>query len=136
MEDRGAHGGELAAPGLLAGLGHVRRCLGGLYDEVLAGLLEDEVEVGGAVARGDADPGLLPPALLWTRAEGRGAGDLDVVSMLKVTGSPCKPYEKLAAVVEAPKVKTATMNRRTRSEELRLIQAPSPGSWWCSSGGP
>src|SRR5918997_266931 len=82
VEDNGAHRGDLALPGLLAGLCYVRRSLGGLYDQVIAGLLEAEVEVRRAVARGDAYPGLGGADLLRCRAEARGAGDLDVVPEL------------------------------------------------------
>src|SRR5215208_2294650 len=80
VEDYGPHRGELAAPDLLAGLGYVRWCLGGLYEKIVPRLLESEVVVGGAVARGDAYPRLLG---LRAQAEVGGTRNLDVVAELR-----------------------------------------------------
>src|SRR5215211_1415274 len=84
VEDDGAHGLELAPPGSLPGvLQTLRETLRGLYEQGVARLLEAEVEVARAVARGDRYLGFRGPDSLQVLPYVRRAADLDVVPELR-----------------------------------------------------
>src|SRR3712207_47914 len=83
MEDDGAHGLELAPPGSFSGVLQVsRETLRGLDEQVVARLLEPEVEVARAVARGDCYLRLGRPDPLQILSDIRRAPHLDVVPEL------------------------------------------------------
>src|SRR5215207_4118311 len=84
VEDHGSHGLELASPrSLPGGLEALRQALRCLYEQGVACLLQAEVEVARAVARGDGYLGLPGPDPLQVVTEVGRATDFDVVPELR-----------------------------------------------------